>query len=254
MKEAKVFGVAFAPLDSVFMPWEGLKTEALRRHLLERPDDAEGWYELGRVFGGLHRPSQALDSLDHALTLRPGWNEALYFRGVVLHQLRQNPDALASFRRALEQGRLKFPPVGYLKLLREMGLYEDALAVAERLIDQFQDSPVAWLELGAAHAGLGNFPMALYAFNQAEARGIDAHRDDFYAAKGDALFRLGQYQEAEDTFDEGLRSSGSGIELLRGKAKTVRALGRAIEADLIEEHARSLVSRSEDPSRQPNTT
>ena len=254
MQEANVFGVAFAPLDSIYMPWEGVKTEALRRHLVERPDDDEGWYELGRLLGGLHRPREALDALDHALDLRPAWNEALYFRGVVLQQLARNLEALANFNRALEQGQLKYPPIAYMKLLRDMSRGEDALAVAERVIDTFPESPIAWLELGAAHAGLENFPMALYAFNQAHALGIDAYRDDFFAAKGEALYRLGQYQEAVDTFDEGLRSSGSGIELLRGKAKTLRALGRAIEADLIEEHARSIVNRSQETSRQPDTT
>lgn len=81
---------------------DGGAINAFRRALELRPNDADGWFNLGMVQYGQTRFAEAEESFRRSLEQQPNNPETWNNRGVALHRLGRGNDARACFQRALQ--------------------------------------------------------------------------------------------------------------------------------------------------------
>lgn len=81
-----------------------LSIRTLQQLVHAQADDAEGWYELAAAYFLTDRPELTLESLRHALALRPRYREAVELLGHLRLQAGQLNHALAAYHLALDLG------------------------------------------------------------------------------------------------------------------------------------------------------
>jgi tetratricopeptide (TPR) repeat protein len=242
-----ITGVAFAPLDAVYMPREGIKIVELKRILEEHRDDWIQWSELGHRQVLVHRYQDALDSLDQVFALKSDVEEAWHRRGNILHTLRNLQDALDALKRAIEIEPRSRAWNEYSAVLRESGCHGEALASAEHAIQIWSKSSASWYELAAAHVALGHYEAALQAIERGLALGGGGgpRLAEMYRIKGEALSQLGQYEEALSTYTVGLSCSPLVRALWAAKAGVLHNLGRNEEASIAQQELERLERQRE---------
>jgi tetratricopeptide (TPR) repeat protein len=112
---------------------------------------------LARILMDLGDTTTALEEIDAARRTRPIYPEASAVEGRIYRENASNEKAIASFRRAIREGR-GFQPeahVGLALIWEEKGQYEDAAAEYELAIKQLSESePVIYQLLGAVYEKL----------------------------------------------------------------------------------------------------
>jgi tetratricopeptide (TPR) repeat protein len=127
-------GLAFAPLDMAYSPYDALRILAMQRQLQEHPDDWALWYELSRGLTASGKYDEALDALEHVLALNPTYAEAWHQRGRTLHQMGRLQEALEALQQAITLDPLNWAWRERCQILQEQGRNEEALACAEHLV------------------------------------------------------------------------------------------------------------------------
>ncbi|HUJ11316.1 MAG TPA: tetratricopeptide repeat protein [Verrucomicrobiae bacterium] len=193
-------------LGNVF--WgEGKISDALEQYeqaLLLNPDYAEAHNNLGNVFWGEGKISDALGHYEQALRLNPTSAEAHYNLGSVLAQTGKIREALAHFEQAV---RLK-PDYAEAHenlgvALVDLGRGPEAMAQWEQALRFRPDFAEAHYNLGKAFAQTGKIREALAQFEQAvrlKPNYTEAHED-----LGVALIHLGRVPEAMAQWEQALR-------------------------------------------------
>lgn len=124
---------------------QGRRAEAivLFRQLLEgRPGLAEGWYELGYLLKAEHRHEEALEAFAEALARGVSRPEEVHInRGVIFSdQLRRDDDAERELRAALALAPDYLPALLNLgNLSEERGRRDEAIACYRRMLDESRD-------------------------------------------------------------------------------------------------------------------
>jgi len=128
-----------------------------RRALNLRPAFPAAHVGLARVLMDLGDTTSALEEIDAARRTRPIYPEASAVEGRIHRENASNDKAIASFRRAIREGR-GFQPeahVGLARIWEEKAQYEDAAAEYELAIKQLSESePVIYQLLGAVYEKL----------------------------------------------------------------------------------------------------
>jgi tetratricopeptide (TPR) repeat protein len=249
LEAAHLTGIAFAPLDSASMPYEGLKRVEFEGLLQKHPDDWERWCQLSSTFALAHRYEDALEPLNRALALKPDLEEAWRKRGRILFTLGHLQDALEALKRAIELEPQSRAWYEYSAVLRALGRQEEALASAQHLVELWGMVPLTWYELAAAYAASGHQDQALQAIEHClglGAWGGGTEQAKIATLKGELLVQLGRYEEALATYEMGLEWSSIDNVLRVGKIKTLRLLGRNEEAEIAEAQLQRLEQRREE--------
>lgn len=217
LEAANISGLTFAPLDSAYDPFSGVKRQELERFLREHPDDWEYWYKLSLLSSN----QKALESLSRTLELNPNFREAWERRGRILCTLGNLEEAREAFQKAIElqpQTREKYDSMPgkaertaeqlanleflaqmrawtqYCTVLRELGRIQEALTIATYTVQTWDTSPLPRYELAAIYAALGRNEEALDAIEQGLARRGGSRLDDLFLLKGDTLYQSGRYE------------------------------------------------------------
>ena len=124
---------------------------------------------LARVLLDLNEYEQALAQIAAARRTRPVYAEASAVEGRIHREGAFDEEAIASFRRAIREGR-GFQPearVGLARLLEEKGQQDEAIAEYRKALDQLGDSePVIYQLLGSAYEKQQKFKEALAAYEK----------------------------------------------------------------------------------------
>ena len=249
LEQAKLAGLAFAPLHAVYSPHQGVRIVELENLLRRRPNNAKRWSELGALLVSLFRFQEALVALDRALAIDSNIGRAWYLRGLALSRLGRQQEALEAYQKATvlnESGAW----IRQSELLRRLGRMEEAFSLNEHYRGSvWEKGRPFWCERGEIFLALGQEKEALAAFEQAILL-PGAGKDVAFYGKGTALFRLGRYEEALEAYRAGLESSSLDIDaqkrrLWHGKATALRALGRFEEAVVAEHQLRELEQERE---------
>jgi tetratricopeptide (TPR) repeat protein len=128
--------------------------ELYRKTLEFRPAFPAARVGLARVLLDLNQYQPALAEIDAARRARRIYPEASAVEGRIHREAAFTDDAIASFRRAIREGK-GFQPeahVGLARVLEEQGNYAEAEAEYRKAIAQLSDSePVIYQMLGAAY-------------------------------------------------------------------------------------------------------
>jgi tetratricopeptide (TPR) repeat protein len=246
--EAGITGIAFAPLDTIFMPQRGRQKPDLERQLQEHPEDWKAWLALSNLLSICHRYHEALEAIDRVLSLKADEAKVWHARGNVLEKLGQLREALDAYQRGVQLNPHSLVLATYSRILRELGYKQEALTVAEQFVRERGEMVPAWQELGNAYAELGYDNEALNAFERAlSLGGLFFHGiESLYQVQGDVLSHLGRYEEALQSYDAGLHTNVSDQSLWRKKARVLHTLGREAEAMVASQEEREQEQRREE--------
>jgi len=143
--------------------------ELYRRALKLREEFPEAHVGLARVLLDLNDYKKALQEIADARTDRPVYAEASAVEGRIYRYFAFWDDAIASFRRAIREGR-GFQPeahTGLGLLYEEKGMNEEAVAEFRTAIVQLSDSePVLYQLLGAVYEKMEKYKEAVEAYEK----------------------------------------------------------------------------------------
>ncbi len=197
-------GVELASPDAV---------DQLRRVVELRPDDAEGWRDLGDALAAEGNKDEATAAFRRAVELDPSDDVALSHLGYSA-SASDKADAASYLHRAAERTRWQSSAaIGLVDLYRGMGQLDAALEAATRVAEAEPHDPLAALDVAELNLELGRFDDALRAYERLREIG-ELPDDEAYALHG--MIRL---------------------ELARGDLG--RALELAREAEAIAGHGRT---------------
>jgi tetratricopeptide (TPR) repeat protein len=143
--------------------------ELYREALKLRPANAAAHIGLARVLLDLSQHQPALEEIDAARRTRPANAEASAVEGRINRDAGFTDDAIASFRRAIKEGRGVQPEahVGLARVFEDRGQNEEAILEYRKAIDQLSDSePVIYQLLGAVLERVQKYKEAVAAYEK----------------------------------------------------------------------------------------
>jgi tetratricopeptide (TPR) repeat protein len=216
---------------------QGEAEDAYRRALELDPENAGTLFGLGVLLGNAGRHREALDRSRQLTRVAPNLATGWTVKGEALRHLEMTSEAEAAYREALALDSESPALYGLGILLRNEGRYDEALALLERFNNASPGHPDGWrltgdllrvlgrpleeaevayrrtLELepkstlalfglGACAAETGRLEQALERFEQLNRLVPDDA--DGWMGRGEALQRLGRFEEAEVSFRRAL--------------------------------------------------
>ncbi|MGI8732724.1 MAG: tetratricopeptide repeat protein [Pyrinomonadaceae bacterium] len=146
-----------------------LAAKAYREALKLRPAFPAARLGLARVLLDLNEHQQALAEIAEVRRTRPSFAEASAVEGRIHREAAFDDKAIASFRRAIREGR-GFQPeahVGLARVLEEKGELDEAIAEYRKALEQLSDSePVIYQLLGAAYEKQQKYKEAIAAYEK----------------------------------------------------------------------------------------
>jgi tetratricopeptide (TPR) repeat protein len=246
LEVAEITGIAFAPLDTAYLPDGGVKKREMEQWLIDHPDDWVSWYRLSDFLVKARRYEEAVDALEQVLGINPNAEKAWYKLGHLLHQRGNLAEAQTTLKRAMKLQPQSLAWGEYCTILRTLEAKEEALAYAETWMKNWSQSPLPWYELGAAQVVLGRDQEALQAIDEGLARGGGARRDDLYLLKANILSKQERYEEALALFNRQLEVTPLKRVLWKGKMRALSALGRLDEVRKAEQEFQKLEQQREE--------
>jgi predicted O-linked N-acetylglucosamine transferase (SPINDLY family) len=131
-------------------------------------DSSDALFNRGVTLHELKRFEEAVASYDRALTARPDFADALFSRGNALHQLKRYDEALESYDRALAVRPDYVEALfNHGNTLKELRRYEEALASYDRALTTRPDLADAFVNRGSALRALNRPDEALASYERA---------------------------------------------------------------------------------------
>ena len=175
----------------------------LRNAVLAKPDAAEAHNNLGMALAKLGQFPQAIDSFRIALEIRPRYPNALLNLGNTFRRSGQLPDAIKTYETAIalspEDADIHYNLAGAYESLGEL---EKAIGSYRTAISGRTNFPQAWNNLGNALAAAGMFNQALSAYTAAITQQPDYA--EAYANRASARFALRDFALAKEDCDTAL--------------------------------------------------
>lgn len=202
--------------------------ELIEAALQVDPDQARAHCNLGAALQDLGQPERALASYEAALRLDPQYALAWDNRGNTLRRLGRTVHALESYERALVLKPVYAEAWCHRAIvLHDLGRFADAAASAERALAARPGYADALLALGNALQALERQRDAVAAYDAGLAQG---QRADLWCARGAALKKSGQLDQALASYDRALALRPDYALAAHYRANVLRALGHQSEA------------------------
>jgi tetratricopeptide (TPR) repeat protein len=222
------------------------------------PDDQEAWLGVGLNRFLLRDLNESLTALEKALEIDGNYTRAWELKSAVLAQMGKNDEALEASKRArmssapTDAEMLSHSWVSESFILRQMGRDDEFLAALENATTIDPKNYDAWILLGEALQGRGEYNRSLAAYDSLLSN-IAPTSPPMLALvlidKGSVLLDMDQYEEARDLYqqtidlnfsDESLDQYylgrawlGEGVSLLRlgDYEEALEAFNRSMEAE-----------------------
>jgi cytochrome c-type biogenesis protein CcmH/NrfG len=133
--------------------------------LLSTPNDADGWYYLGRAKYSENRFDEAVDAFEHALKLSAGNVKCEDNLGLAYAGLNRTSEALAAYKTAIDwqsQSTPKSPApfIDIADLLLDQSRAADAIDYLQQALAISPNDPKAHELMGKAYVRLDDLPKA----------------------------------------------------------------------------------------------
>ena len=187
----------------------------LQKAIAMDPNDAEAWYNLGRVRYTDQRFTEALDCFHRLLSLEPQSVRAENNIGLSLEALNRTDDAIAAYRQALawQAGAAapsEQPMINLATVLVHRGQDAEALPLLERAAqvapkDPSIQEPIEE-QLGHLYLQQAKLPQAAQAFERAVA--LKPSSSALHFLLGQTYRRMGLKAKADDQFHQSAAIAG----------------------------------------------
>lgn len=170
--------------------------------VIERPDDADAWYLLGRTRYNENAFTAAVTSFERSLTLKPKNVEAENNLGLALQGLNELDKAKEAFQTAIDwQGATPTDPQPFLNLgtmLAEESDFDHAMPLLLKAATLSPDNPKVDEELGHVYEAQQNLPKAQSELEKAVALAPDT--SSLHFKLGQIYRREGMTERAQQEF------------------------------------------------------
>ncbi len=187
----------------------------MRQSLAADPQQADGWYDLGRIFYTEQRFADALPAFQHALVLLPGSSKVQNNIGLTLEGLNREEEALLAYREAIAWQKVESPPplspeqpllnLG-IALLRR-GKLPEAQTLLEQAVVLAPQDPRIHEQLGQVFLDRHDWPAAQRELRKAV--DLDPESAALHFRLGQAFRRAGMRSEAEVELKKSARLLGN---------------------------------------------
>jgi tetratricopeptide (TPR) repeat protein len=222
---------------------EGLYLRTLVEY--DRPETPEVFETLTQSFLYAYRLGEALDTADRWAARRPEDDQAFYLRGLVYEAMQQPDQARDDYRRAvaLNSGHVEAGK-RLAEVLLSQGDVDEALQQFQRLHILAPDDPAPQLGAARCQRLLGRTEEAFRMLDALAAR--QPGDAAVWRERGGAAMDLDRLSAAEESFRKALAADPFDDPTCYKLAACLRRLGRAAEADELQERGRRI---EEDVSR-----
>jgi tetratricopeptide (TPR) repeat protein len=171
--------------------------------IVEKPDDPDAWYLLGRTKYNENSFTAAISSFERSLALRPRNVEAENNLGLAWQGLNSPDKAKEAYQTAIDwQGAVPADPQPFLNLgamLAEESDFEHAMPLLLKAAELSPDNPKVHEDLGHVYEALQNLPKAQTELERAIALAPDTSALHFKL--GQVYRREGMHDRAQQEFD-----------------------------------------------------
>jgi protein O-GlcNAc transferase len=213
-----------------------------RSVLTAMPDEPNATYLLGVTLHQMGDAKSAIPYLERAVVQRPDFADAYNNLGEALRGAKRYTDAIERYEQAL--GLVPGNPAYLTNLshaLRATRAFARARQAASEAVKAEPGLAPAWVALGNAAGSDGDLPAAFSAFAQALA--VHPEFPDALANRGDLAFRCGDWQDAAACLER-LRRTPAGLTLGQGNL-LARSLVRLGAFDAAQRLRAELVCRAD---------
>ena len=169
---------------------------------------------------------EAIQELDEALKLKPGYKHALTLKGVALNGLDKDEEALACYDEVVRISDGLYEKVWIYKAetLFKLKKYEEAVECFDKSLKIVPESLEVFLNKGMSLFQLERYEEALESFDKA--RRINPEIFQIPLMLGKSLDKLERHEEALACHNEAIRINNECAEAWHGRGLAMKSLGR----------------------------
>ncbi|MBD2441669.1 tetratricopeptide repeat protein [Dolichospermum sp. FACHB-1091] len=196
--------------------------KAVDKAISKKPDFYQAWYFKGVIFFSEKKDKEAITAFDKALKINPDFAQAWKLRGRALFILDKYSEALASFDKAIALSPNQFDLYYWRGLyLAQLKRFPESIEAYNQAIKFYPDYKLIYNSRGLSYVNLQKYQQAIDDFNQAIQ--LDPKNADYYHSRGLAYSLLNKHQQAIDDFTQAIQLDPKNAEYysIRGTAYTL---------------------------------
>ncbi|BAZ86056.1 serine protease [Dolichospermum compactum] len=171
--------------------------KAVDKAISKKPNFYQAWYFKGVIFFSEKKDTEAITAFDKALKINPDFAQAWKLRGRVLGLLDKYSEALTSFNQAIALSPNQFDLYYWRGLsLAQLKRFPEAIEAYNQAIKFYPDYKLIYNSRGLSYVNLQKYQQAIDDFNQAIQ--LDPKNADYYYFRGMAYSFLNKHQRAID--------------------------------------------------------
>jgi tetratricopeptide (TPR) repeat protein/S1-C subfamily serine protease len=169
--------------------------KAVDKAISKKPDFYQAWYFKGVIFFSEKKDTEAITAFDKALKINPDFAQAWKLRGRVLGLLDKYSEALTSFNQAIALSPNQFDLYYWRGLsLAQLKRFPESIEAYNQAIKFYPLFKFAYAVRGSSYLNLQKYQQAIDDFNQAIQ--LDPKNADYYYLRGIAYRMLNKYEPA----------------------------------------------------------
>ena len=180
--------------------------KAVDKAISKKPDFYQAWYFKGVIFFSEKKDTEAITAFDKALKINPDFAQAWKLRGRVLGLLDKYSEALTSFNQAIALSPNQFDLYYWRGLsLAQLKRFPESIEAYNQAIKFYPLFKFAYAVRGSSYLNLQKYQQAIDDFNQAIQ--LDPKNADYYYLRGIAYRMLNKYEPARaiDDFTQAIQ-------------------------------------------------
>ncbi|MDB9453684.1 serine protease [Dolichospermum circinale] len=178
--------------------------KAVDKAISKKPDFYQAWYFKGVIFFSEKKDTEAITAFDKALKINPDFAQAWKLRGRVLGLLDKYSEALTSFNQAIALSPNQFDLYYWRGLsLAQLKRFPESIEAYNQAIKFYPDFQHSYLSRGWSYVNLQKYQQAIDDFTQVIQ--LDPKNADYYHSRGLAYSLLNKRQQAIDDLTQAIQ-------------------------------------------------
>jgi len=178
--------------------------KAVDKAISKKPNFYQAWYFKGVIFFSEKKDTEAITAFDKALKINPDFAQAWKLRGRVLGLLDKYSEALTSFNQAIALSPNQFDLYYWRGLsLAQLKRFPESIEAYNQAIKFYPDFQHSYLSRGWSYLVLQKYQQAIDDFTQVIQ--LDPKNADYYHSRGLAYSLLNKRQQAIDDLTQAIQ-------------------------------------------------